>query len=237
MRCKMGMAIGVVALAAALASQANAATIDFSFTNVVSGATPTGTSPWVDVTVSDTSTTGTVQLTVSTDLTSGSPPETLTGIWLNIPSVQSTVGALTIGAGTGTGVVPTSFTAASNPSTFSATQSITPLVGSTTGFYNIYLKFPNSGTTSSFQGVESETFSISGTGLNASDFNALAARTAGGLPVADFYALAALTNSGGTSGSGISYISPAPVPLPAALPLLLGGLGMFGFARRRAANG
>ena len=37
------------------------------------------------------------------------------------------------------------------------------------------------------------------------------------------------------SGSWTSYVQPAPVPLPAGLPLLLAGLGAFAIAKRRKA--
>lgn len=46
-----------------------------------------------------------------------------------------------------------------------------------------------------------------------------------------------ITKGNGTAGPGIShislYVSPAPVPVPAAGLLLMGGLGALGFARRR----
>jgi hypothetical protein len=104
---------------------------------------------------------------------------------------------------------------------------------SVAGLYNIYLKFPNSGSANSFQGQESETFDISGTGLTADSFLAQAKQTAGGLPNPSYDAFASFTNAGGVAGDGIAYLSAKPVPLPAALALLLSGLGLFGFRKNR----
>ena len=42
-------------------------------------------------------------------------------------------------------------------------------------------------------------------------------------------------SAGDFADDGSWSVTPAPVPLPAALPLLLSGLGLFGFGRRRRA--
>lgn len=91
-----------------------------------------------------------------------------------------------------------------------------------------------------FQGHQTQAFMLSGTGLSAASFFALAAQTTGGQPSPSFYGLAALTNAAGTPGSGIAYIGAldanlSAVPLPAAAWLLLSGLLGVGAARRRAA--
>ena len=238
---KHAMILGALALInGAFSTAASAATVTMSFDTVAryTGATPiAGTAPWLTLSILDTAP-GVVQLTVSTLLpAAGSPPQTLTGIWLNVPAaVTAGLNSLTLTSGTGTGQNPAGFV--SGGSEFSTSQSITP-AGATAaqvGRYSVWLSFPNSGAGSSFQDHQTETFLLSGTGLSAVAFYALAAQTAGGLPNPSFFGLASLTNAGGTAGSGVAYIgvssaTVSAVPLPGGLLLLGSAL----LAMRRAA--
>jgi hypothetical protein len=201
-----------------------------------------GPAPWLNLTITDGATPGTVSLTVTTSLSAPlSPPQTLTGLWLNIPTVAGSLTGLTVSGGTGTGVPPFAFTAlAPNNSEFTTTQSTLP-AGATAaqvGRFNIYLKFPNNA--GAFQGSETETFDLIASGAGAASFTA-AAFNAFSLPTAvgnSYLALASITNAGGTGGSGIAYLAPAAVPLPGALGLLIAGSGgLMGFMRRRKSKG
>jgi len=230
---------GIAALmfsASVLCSSAlHAATVNLSFDTVAqSNASPSNvmSGTWATLQIVDT-TPGTVSLTVNTFLPANTST-TLTGIWLSVPSaVTAGLTSVSLTTGTGTGQNPFSFTAGS---TFSTTQTTVPSgsTGAVAGKYNLYLKFPNSAP--GFQGTETETFSLTGSGgagLSAASFSALAAQTAGGLPNPDFYAMASFTNAGGTGGSGIAYVG--AVPLPASAWLFGSGLfGLAGSARRKS---
>jgi hypothetical protein len=197
-------------------SVAQAATIDYSFNNVVSG-TPASSSPWLDLKISDTALVGN---------------QTLTGIFLNLPTVlSSSLTGISISNGT-IGGSPSAFisgtgTSATN-SVFSATQSITSsALGQTTGSFDIYVKFAAGKITGpAGAGTLQESFDLTFAGAVpiALSFLTQSASVNNGPTL---YALAALTNAGGTGGSGIANISASPVPLPAGYLLMMGGLGLF----------
>jgi hypothetical protein len=222
--------LACLSLASMGAAQADTVTINFdTVARYTSAEAILGSAPWLTATITDLAP-GSVRVTVNALLSgSGSPPQTLTGIWLNVPNaVGAGLTSLLATPGSGTGVNPMAFGAGG--STFSALQDTTPsgATAAQVGRYNIFLRFTNNGTTS-FQGTESQTFDLTGTGLTAASFFALAAQTGAGLPSPSYYALAALTNAAGTAGSGIAYISSlnatlAPVPLPAGILLLASGL-------------
>jgi hypothetical protein len=241
----MKFAAMLLALGAALgllSQPSMAAVLAMSFNQQVAGS-PAGTvmggpAPWLNLTITDGATPGTVSLTVTTSLSSTlSPPQTLTGLWLNIPTIAGNLTGLSVSGGTGSGVPPFSFAAlAPNNSEFTTTQSTVPAgtTGAQVGRFNIYLKFPNNA--GAFQGSETETFDLIASGAGAASFTA-AAFNALSLPTAagnSYLALASITNAGGTGGSGIAYLAPTAVPLPAGFGLLAAGLGgLMGFIRRR----
>jgi hypothetical protein len=212
-------------------SAAQAATIDYSFNKVVSG-TPASSSPWLDLKISDTGTAGKLHFDLSTALVGN---QTLTGIFLNLPTVlSSSLTGISISNGT-IGGSPSAFisgtgTSASN-SVFSATQSITSsALGQTTGKFDIYVKFAAGKITGpGGAGTLQESFDLifAGAVPTALSFLTQSASVNNGPTL---YALAALTNAGGTGGSGIANISASPVPLPAGYLLMMGGLGLFRLA-------
>jgi hypothetical protein len=170
--------------------------------------------------------------------------QTLTGVWLNTGSAD--VSSINLDPLLpDTGPDPSSFAAinttpSNTESGFRSAKDLKP-AGATfaqVGGYNIQLRFPNSGATSSFQGTEVANFNIVAnltSGLTANSFFTRAAPNQGGSPNAPPYALISLTNadgSTGTAGSGIAYI--AAVPEPHSLLILLLGIVALGV---RAAAG
>ena len=157
--------------------------------------------------------------------------QTITGLWLNapgLPSLQFAASPTASGPAS-----PLAF--GSGGSNYSATQTIVPGGDQRlSGAYDVFVKLPNSGA-NSLQGTSSETFYLTGTGLSAALFDQAAAQKQGA-PSPDYFGMMSVTNVLGTAGSGIGYFgatSVAPVPLPAAFPLLLAGVGGLGLFRRR----
>jgi hypothetical protein len=157
--------------------------------------------------------------------------QTITGLWLNatgLPSLQFAASPTATGPAT-----PLAF--GSGGSGYSATQTLVPAGDQRlTGAYDVFVKLPNSGA-ASLQGAASETFYLTGTGLSASLFDLTAAQKQGA-PNPDYFGLIGVTNVLGSAGSGIGYFgatSVSAVPLPAAFPLLLAGVGGLGLFRRR----
>lgn len=221
-------------------SIAQASVVEYSFNNIVSSTgTVGGSSPWLDLKISDTSTPGTLHFDVSTALIGN---QNLTGLFLNIPTTLSgNLAGINIANSTipATPSTPSAFisgtgTSSSN-SVYSATQTITSgALGSATGQFDIYIKFAAGMITGpSGTGALQESFDLAFIGSSAptaTSFLTLSAPKSGGSAL---YALAALTNAGGAASSGTAYLSATPVPLPAAYLLLMGGLGFI----RLTANG
>lgn len=232
------IALGLAGVAACGVS--NAAVIDLPFAQVVTppSVAMAGPAPWLDVMIADTATVGTVAVTVTASLIGA---QTLTGIWLNIPSVAGALTSFTLDpAANGSGEDPLAFAAinaaapTNTQSAVDTTQDIHP-TGATkaqVGDYNLYLRFANNAG-SAFQGTETETFNLvanPGSGLNANSFLFTSAQTAGGKPNPPYFALASFTNADGSSGnpgSGIAYIASA-VAEPDGHVLMLAGLGLLG---------
>lgn len=220
--------------AACACGTARAAMVELSFDYVAALNPPTttiaGTSPWLNVQISDTATPGTVSVTVAGAMVNSfSPPQTLTGIWLNIPSLAAGLTNLTVTGGSGTGQAPLALGSGSD---FSQTQSLLPsgTTADTVGKYNIFLKFPNSGSSTSFQDHQTETFNLTGAGTSILTANAFYALSLPKNSGPSYYALAAITNANGSAPGGIAYIAPslAAVPTPTAWILMLSGIGVLG---------
>jgi len=241
MKRSLVASIGAALAGAAFASAADAAVVEFAL-DTVAATSPSGITvsppntagkPWVDVKIEDTLAANQVKVTVSTLLQGQA---TLTGLWLNTTAAPG-VSAVTLADAAGTGASPGLFAAVNaisvtnTQSRFDTTQDLLP--GGTTrsqvGFYNMLLRFPNSGT-AAFMDTETESFTLTSTGaaLTASSFLLRSSPTAGGAPNPSYYVLASITNadgSGGTPGSGIGYVAAlSPVPEPEALSLMLAGL-------------
>ena len=203
------------------ASGAMASTVTMDLNTYLSGPT-TGSASLVIQDIG----TNQVRVTLTPNFTG---TQTVTGLWLNVVGLTSLVA---------TPVSPTP-----NPfvsSTYAATQTTVP-TGATSnlvGQYDLFVKF-NNGSGPLIRGTTAETFDLTatgGTGFSALSFNLADAPKGAGSPT-NIYGLIGLTNYSST-GSGVGYIaatsaSITPTPLPAALPLLLTGLGSLGWLVRR----
>src|SRR5271170_5470030 len=112
-KIRLMMIAFVVALSSG-ATSSHAATVDLTFDTIAKytgSPAVVGSAPWLTLDIQDVAP-GAVQLTVSTLLPpTGSPPQSLTGIWLNVPgAVTAGLSSLTLTPGSGTGQNPFSFT-------------------------------------------------------------------------------------------------------------------------------
>jgi hypothetical protein len=241
MKSKLATALGLFIFTSTLCSTARA--VDLSFSQLITppSAAMAGTAPWLNVNIVDTATPGTVAVTVSANLTGA---QTLTGLWLNIPSVAGALTSFTLDpAANGSGEDPFAFAAinvapSAGQSGVSTLQNTHP-AGTTqaqVGDYNLFLRFPNAGST--FQTNESESFNLvanAGSGLTAGSFLAQSLQNPGGNPNPPYYALASFTNAGGVGGSGTAFVAAnvVAVPEPQTYVLMIAGLGLLGFAAQR----
>lgn len=214
--------LGLLAVLGAASATASAATVTMSLSDYLAVATTgSATLSITDIASNE------VQVTLTPNFAAGSL-QTITGLWLNAPGF--------------TGLTVTPVNPTPNPfvsSAYTATQTTVPsgTTGTVAGQYDLYVKFSNS--TPLIRGTTAEVFDITatgGAGFSATSFDVADAPSGAGSP-SNLYALVGLTNGTGAAGSGVGYIgatsaSLTPVPLPAALPLLLTGLGGLGFLRR-----
>jgi len=215
---------GVLAMQAA--PDAQASTVTFNYTAIISGDTPVGTSPWVQSTFDDGGSSGTVTLTMMTSGLTGS--ENVSGMYFNLnPTLDPTSLVFTYLGTTGPAATSPVLTTASEPpsSTFKADGD---------GKYDILFNFP---TGSGFNPNETVKYSITGIpSLTAQSFNFLSAC---GNPSCsgpgNFYAAAHVQNTPGTGSSWIAS-NVGVVPIPSAVWLFGSGLlGLIGMARRKTA--
>lgn len=216
---------GVLALPCIPVAQAS--TVTFNYSAIISGDTPAGTSPWIKATFDDGGGTGTVNLTITTSGLTGS--ENVTGMYFNLdPALNPTSLSFSFTALGSTGPAATSIqtTAAEPPSSaFKADGD---------GLYDILFNFP---TGSGFNANETVKYSITGiASLTASSFNFLSAC---GNPSCsgpgNYYAAAKVQNTPGPTGSSWIASNVGVVPIPAAVWLFGSGLlGLIGLARRKA---
>lgn len=213
----------VAALAGVLAMpgmpNAQASTVTFNYTAIISGDTPAGTSPWVQATFDDGGSSGTVTLTMTTSGLTGS--ENVSGMYFNLDTTLNPTSLSFAYLGT-TG--PGATSVQTNTNTYKADGD---------GMYDILFNFP---TGTGFNPNETVKYSITGIpSLTAQSFNFLSAC---GNPncsgPGNFYAAAKVQNTPGTTGSSWIASNVGVVPLPAGVWLFGSGLlGLLGIAKRR----
>jgi hypothetical protein len=209
-------------LAIQIAPDAQASTVTFNYTAIISGDTPAGTSPWVQATFDDGGSSGTVTLTMTTSGLTGS--ENVSGMYFNLdPTLNPTSLSFSFSSLGSSGPAATSVQHASTD-TYKADGD---------GKYDILFNFS---TGSGFNPNETVKYSITGIqSLTAQSFNFLSAC---GNPSCsgpgNFYAAAHVQNTPGTGSSWIAS-NVGVVPLPPAVWLFGSGLlGLMGMARRKA---
>jgi hypothetical protein len=228
LRCGLLARTACVALAMGCAAMpATAGSVPFDFNTEFSGGqAPAGPAPWIIVTFSDTSTPGMVQLTVTTGGLTGN--EDISGLYLNInPSLI---------------VADLAFTSLNSGSGKIAASSIQlgedAFKADGDGKYDILLNYPTGSGPGTFNHTVSSSYDItySGSGaFSAASFDFLSTPMGGHGP---FLAAAHVLNTTGAGSGGSGWVAPvSPVPLPAAVWLLISGLGgLAGFVRRGAAG-
>jgi hypothetical protein len=217
---KASLTVASVACALLGAAGSRATTVDYSINELAeysSATAPAAGSASATLTISDIAA-NEVQVTLTADLTvAGTAKQDIVGLWLNLPD---SAGALTVGSPSGP-ATPVSVTQ-------SATQTLVPggANSALTGFYDVDIKLPN-GTGGALQGTATESFTLTGAGLTASEFvrPELAHNSS---PSQSYYAMIAVDNLLGSAGSGTGYYgagAPSVVPLPGGLALMVSGLG------------
>ncbi|HEV2269376.1 MAG TPA: hypothetical protein VGR92_07960 [Steroidobacteraceae bacterium] len=207
------MRASVLVLLCCAATAARAAIV-YDFNTEFSGGTPpSGPAPWLVATFSDTSTSGQVQLTITTSGLASSTK--ISGLYFNLdPDLNvSDLSFKSLNGGSGT----------VNDSSLQLGENAFMADGD--GKYDILLSYPTSGAT--FHGGDTSSFDItySGSGtFDAASFYFLSDPAGGHGP---FYAAAHVLDTSANGGSG--WVAPvSPVPLPPSLPLL--ATGLLGFA-------
>jgi len=212
------LTLGALAAAALALSARDAAALTFDLNYEFSGgAAPGGSPPWVRITITDTAA-NTVQIKI--DNLGLISTENADGIYLNV--ADSLVGQLTFSA-------PTKVGSFDSPI---ISQSLNGFKADGDGKFDIRLAFTSGGVANNvFGSSETATFTVSATGLDASDFD-LTSLTAGGNGI--WHAAAHIQNTP-SGGSGSGWIGDGEVPPPGFVPdrgtsLVLFGLGIFSLA-------
>jgi hypothetical protein len=216
--------IGVALLSPTKSSAASGITYQFD-NEFSSGTPPTGPAPWITATI-QTSTPGTVLLTVANNGLVGS--EFLSGFYLNLnPNFNPLNLSISYISSAGSFLIP-------SIASGTIERGIDNFKADGDGKYDVLFDFSTSNG-STFGAGESVTYQISGiSGLTADDFAYFSAPNGGNGP---FYA-AAHVQGIGTAGSLSGWVEPSlgaihfDVPEPSSPVLVTLSLGFLGFARR-----
>ena len=224
-----GLALKTCAVAAfgLFSVQASAAVVSFDLNHEFSGATPpAGTAPWMTITLDDGDVAGSVDLTISN--AGLILDEFVSGVYLNYDGVSA----------------PT-FTYSSGDMAQSTDFSIDTYKADGDGYFDILFSYDVSASGDRFGAGESSSYTITGAGITAADFNVFSSPTgadqgqSGGKgpfqAAAHVQGIGGLSDQCGIDEPGCSgWI--APIPVPAAVWLFASGLlGLVGVARRKRA--
>jgi hypothetical protein len=230
------LACAAVLAAASLAARpASAATVTFNLDREFSGATPpAGTSPWVTATVNDLAA-NTVSLTISTANLTGT--EFLDSFYFNTTLVTDSAFPSFSIAQSAVDSAPSATVFQNTGLDFSGGSSFK---ADGDGSFDFKLIFPNSPPGDRFVSGLSAVFTISATGLDATDFIDLSRPpNSPPNPNKNLY-VAAHIQSIGANGNDSGWITggfqqggggPTPVPLPASAWAGLALIGGFGVSR------
>jgi hypothetical protein len=210
---------------ASFANKAGADTLFYYFDHEFSGAqAPAGAAPWIQASFADTSTAGTVLLTVQNVQFTGT--ENISGLYFNLnPGTSFNPNNLKFSSYTSMG--------AFNAPTIQTGENAFKADGD--GDYDFLFSFAT-GTVGTFAANDSFTFDITETGvpnLKATDFEFLSNPDGGHGP---FYAAAHVQNTTGAGNGGSGWVEPdvgmsgvvvVPAPEPSASVILLLSLGLW----------
>jgi hypothetical protein len=224
----------LAACAVLAAPTAMASTVNLTFNDYLTAGQFDGqTTPIATASITDIGT-NEVRVTLTPDLLSNSAgPQTITGLWLNLGAA---------------GVGPAAVTVAQDPSatydpfvsdsyTSTANQTNGETFDTTGANFNLMVKFDNGSASKDItynRAGAPEIFDITATSgtLDAQMFDNVDVPNSGAGKLANALGGVSLTNYLGSDDGKVGYVVDV-VPLPAALPLLLSGLGGLGMLGRR----